>query len=105
MFFDPVYFIFILPGIILSLWASLKTKGTFSKYSEVASVNNVTGAEAARRLLNCSGIHDVRIEETSGFLSDHYDPTNKTLRLSHDVYNSTSLSAILLPHLQNTVIY
>ena len=94
MFFDPVYFIFILPGIILSLWASLKTKGTFSKYSEVASVNNVTGAEAARRLLNYSGIHDVRIEETSGFLSDHYDPSNKTLRLSHDVYNSTSLSAI-----------
>ena len=94
MFFDPVYFLFALPGILLALWASAKTKSTFSKYSQVGSRSGMTGAEAASRLLYSAGITDVRIEVTDGFLSDHYDPTCKKLRLSQDVYHSSSLSAI-----------
>ena len=94
MFFDPLYLVIALPGLLFSLWASYKTKTTFNKYSKFYSANHVSGAEAAARLLNYAGIYDVRIEETSGFLSDHYDPSDKTLRLSHDVYHSTSLSAI-----------
>ena len=94
MFFDPVYFLFMLPGLLLALWASGKTKLTFERYSQVASTSGMTGAQAAARLLYSAGISGVRIEQTDGFLSDHYDPTSRTLRLSQNVYNSTSLSAI-----------
>lgn len=94
MFFDPVYLIFALPGLILSLIASAMVKSTFAKYSEVGSSTGLTGAEAAERMLHSCGIYDVRIEQVSGFLSDHYDPTARTLRLSPDVYGSRSLSAI-----------
>ena len=94
MFFDPVYLLFTLPGILLGLWASAKTKLTFDRYSRVESLNRVTGATAALRLLANAGIRDVRVEETQGFLSDHYDPTGKVLRLSPGVYHSDSLAAI-----------
>ena len=94
MFFDPVYLLFALPGLLLALWASGKTKLTFERYSREAARSGLTGAEAARRLLYASGITDVAIERTGGFLSDHYDPTSKTLRLSDGVYGSSSLSAI-----------
>ena len=94
MFIDPVYLIFALPGLILSLIASAMTKSTFAKYSEIGSSTGLTGAEAAERMLHRNGIYDVRIEQVGGFLSDHYDPTARTLRLSPDVYGSQSLSAI-----------
>lgn len=94
MFFDPMYLIFALPGLILALYASFLTKSTFAKYSKVASSTCLTGAKAAARMLSGSGINDVAIEEVQGFLSDHYDPRSKTLRLSPAVYRSTSLSAI-----------
>lgn len=93
-FIDPLYLIFALPGFIIALIAELMVKGTFAKYNNVAASSGMTGAEAAYRLLQDAGIHDVDIEETQGFLSDHYDPTSKTLRLSPDVFNSQSLSAI-----------
>lgn len=92
--FDFNYLLFAIPGLLLSLWASFKTKGTFKKYSTVGSQYGYTGAEAARKLLTLEGVQGVRIEEVGGFLSDHYDPTTKTLRLSPDVYHSNSLSAI-----------
>ncbi|MBF0431354.1 MAG: zinc metallopeptidase [Fibrobacteria bacterium] len=92
--FDPLYLVFAAPGLILALWASFKTKSTFSKYAKVTTRYGYSGAEAAGTLLSMSGIHDVKIEETSGFLSDHYDPRSKTLRLSPDVYESHSLAAI-----------
>lgn len=94
MFFDPVYLLFTLPGILLGLWASAKTKLTFDRYSRVESLNRVTGASAALRLLANAGIRDVRVEETQGFLSDHYDPAGKVLRLSPGVYRSDSIAAI-----------
>jgi len=95
MMFDPMYILVIMiPGLIISLAASFYVKATFSKYSEVMTYRNMTGAEAAAKLLHYEGIDDVKIEETEGFLSDHYDPTSKTLRLSPNVYQSSSLSAI-----------
>lgn len=94
MFFDPMYFIFALPGLLFALWASAKTKMTFEKYSRSAAFSGMTGAQAAARLLYAAGIRDVKIEAVNGFLSDHYDPTCKTLRLSESVYESSSLSAI-----------
>ncbi|MEM7391433.1 MAG: zinc metallopeptidase [Verrucomicrobiota bacterium] len=83
-----------LPGLVLGGLASLLTKTTFSKYSKVGSRRGLTGAEAARQLLQQEGIHDVEVEPVQGFLSDHYDPRAKKLRLSPDVYQSPSLSAI-----------
>ena len=94
MYFDPAYFLFALPGLLLALWASGKTKFTFERYSRVAARSGMTGAQAAARLLYSAGITDVKIEQTGGFLSDHYDPSCKTLRLSESVYSSNSLSAI-----------
>ena len=89
-----MYIIFLLPGMILALIATFYTRSMFSKYSRVAANSRITGAEAAARLLYSQNVRDVQIEQVSGFLSDHYDPTHKTLRLSPDVYNSSSLSAI-----------
>jgi len=94
MFFDPMYLLFAAPGLLLSLWASMRVKSTFAHYSQVASRSGLTGAEAARELLKRQNITDVRIEPVDGFLSDHYDPSTKTLRLSPDVYQGRSLSAL-----------
>lgn len=96
MFFyiDPVYFAFAIPGFILAGIASIYTYATFSKYSGIPSSKGITGAEAAARLLRSAGITDVKIEQVDGFLSDHYDPTSRTLRLSPKVYGDSSLSSI-----------
>ncbi len=94
MFFDPIYFLFIGPGMVLALIATLKVKTTFARYSQVMASSGMTGAQAAQQMLARSGITNVKIERASGFLSDHYDPTSRTLRLSEGVYDSPSLSAI-----------
>lgn len=94
MYFDPMYIIYMLPGLILAGYASYMTKTTFAKYAKVGSSSRVTGAQAARRLLDNAGLQDVQITEIGGFLSDHYDPGRRVLRLSPDVYRSQSLSAI-----------
>ena len=91
--FDGTY-ILVLIGVVLSMLASSKVKSTFNKYSRVRSMAGITGAEAAERILRQSGIYDVRIEHISGNLTDHYDPSNKVLRLSDSVYGSTSVAAI-----------
>ena len=92
--FDPTYFLFIAPGLILSLWASWRVKSNFRKYSAVRSVRGLTGAQAAAELLRQGGIRDVRIERSHGMLSDHYNPVTRTLALSDGVYGSTSVAAI-----------
>ena len=94
MFIDPTYFIFAVPGLILAMLATMKVKSTFHKYSKYASSSGMTGAQAAKRVLAAEGVYDVKIEMSQGFLSDHYDPRNNTLRLSPEVYNSPSLAAI-----------
>ena len=93
-FFDPLYFIILAPGLALSLYATFRTKSTFSKYSRVGSRSGMTGAQAAELMLKRHGVSGVRIERSGGWLSDHYDPSKKALRLSEDVYSSQSLSAI-----------
>lgn len=93
-FFDPLYFIILAPGLALSLYATFRTKSTFSKYSKVGSRSGLTGAAAAELMLKRHGVNGVRIERSGGWLSDHYDPSKKALRLSEDVYSSQSLSAI-----------
>jgi uncharacterized protein len=92
--FDPVYLVYALPGLVLSLFATMFVRGRFAHYSRVLSARGLTGAEAAHLMLSRAGISDVRITMTQGFLSDHYDPLSRTLRLSPDVYNSASLAAI-----------
>ncbi len=91
---DPVYWMFIIPCMIFAGIATAKTKGTFNKYAKVASSSRMTGAQAARQMLDRSGLQDVAINRTRGFLSDHYNPANRTLNLSPDVYDAQSLSAI-----------
>jgi uncharacterized protein len=93
-YFDPIYFVFIAPGLLLALLASFITKSTFAKYSRVASSRGYTGAEAAHQMLIRNGIGNVQIEPVRGMLTDHYDPMSKTLRLSEGVYASNSLAAI-----------
>lgn len=92
-FYDPTM-ILVLIGAVISMWASAKVNNTFAKYSKVRSVNGMTGAETARRLLNSQGVYDVTVQQVAGRLTDHYDPRNKTLNLSESVYQSTSVSAI-----------
>ncbi|MBN1655817.1 MAG: zinc metallopeptidase [Deltaproteobacteria bacterium] len=93
-YFDPLYLVFMLPGLVLSLWASFRVKSTFKRYSEVRSLSGLSGAEAAQELLRRKGIRGVRVEPAQGFLSDHYDPGDRTLRLSPDVYHGRSLAAL-----------
>jgi Zn-dependent membrane protease YugP len=89
-----LYLLFMAPGIILALIATVLTRTTFDKYSRIGASSGLTGAEAAQRLLESQGVTDVTIEQVGGFLSDHYDPRTKTLRLSPAVYGAQSLSAI-----------
>jgi len=90
----PLYLMMILPAMLLAMVASLVTHTTFKKYSRVRAWSGLSGAQAAERMLRQNGVFDVKIERADGFLSDHYDPTKKALRLSPDVFDGCSLSAI-----------
>lgn len=92
--FDPLYLLLIGPALILSVGAQLWVKSAFAKYSSMGNRQGLSGAEAARKILNAEGIFDVRIERARGFLSDHYDPREKVLRLSEDVYSNASLASV-----------
>ena len=92
-YYDP-YYIWILIGMVICLIASARVNLTFKKYDKVRSRTGMTGAEAARRLLQAQGIYDVSIQRVSGSLSDHYDPKSKVVRLSESTYDSTSVAAI-----------
>lgn len=93
-FIDPVYILFALPGLGLSLYASYLTKTRFHHYSKVMASSGLTGAQAAYQMLRREGVTDVGIERVNGFLSDHYDPRAKVLRLSPQVYEGRSLAAV-----------
>ena len=90
---DPTIFL-VLIGVLLSLWAQIRVNSTFARYSRVRCFSGMTGAEAARRLLNAQGIYDVTVQPVSGKLTDHYDPRTKVVKLSESVYNATSVAAI-----------
>lgn len=93
MFWDPTYILVII-GAVICLIASANVKSTYNRYAKYRSATNMTGAEAAQRLLQAAGIYDVRVGHVAGELSDHYDPTKKVLNLSDSVYGSTSVAAI-----------
>ena len=90
---DPLFWVFVLPGLLLGLYAQSRIKLNVAKYSQVPTQNGITGAEVARRLLDAQGLHDVAVESTPGVLSDHYDPHAKRLRLSQQVYYAPSVAA------------
>lgn len=90
---DPTIFL-VLAGALLSIWASSRVQGTFRRYSGMRSMTGMTGAEAAKRLLQSQGIYDVTVRPVRGNLTDHYDPRSKTVNLSESVYHATSVAAI-----------
>ena len=86
------YIIYVLPALLISLAAQIAVKSSFSKYSKVYCA--MTGAQAARRVLEINGVSGVRIERVSGQLTDHFDPRTNVIRLSESVYNAASISAV-----------
>lgn len=92
--FDWTYLAIILPCILISLLASSRVNATFKRYSKQLSSRRITGAQAAQRVLSANGVTNVHIEQVSGNLTDHYDPKTNVIRLSDNVYNSTSTAAI-----------
>lgn len=94
MYFNTAYFIFALPALLLGLYAQFKIKSAYSKYLKVRNRRNITGYEAAQRLLRVNGLDDVQIVEVPGELTDHYDPRNKRLSLSPGVARTDSLAGL-----------
>lgn len=94
MFFDPIYLLILAPGLLLGGWASLRVRSTFKRFSAVPSRSGMTGAEVARQMLRSHNISDVTVERHEGFLSDHYDPGARAVRLSPDVHDGRSLAAL-----------
>lgn len=94
MYFDWTYLFFVLPGMIFALIASAAVDSTFAKYSKQHSARGITGAQAARFVLDKNGLQNIPIEQISGKLTDHYDPRANVIRLSSEVYNSTSTASI-----------
>lgn len=93
-FYDPVSFVVLLPALVLAIYAQWKVSSTFRRYSEIRSSTGYTGAQVAAELLRRNGITNVKVEPIEGMLSDHYDPRQKVLRLSPEVYGSDSIAAI-----------
>ncbi len=92
-FWDPTL-ILLIPGILLALWAQMKVKSTFKKWSKVMTSNKITGVEIARNILDNNGLNKIPINETKGHLTDNYNPIKKTLNLSQPVYSSSSVAAV-----------
>jgi uncharacterized protein len=89
-----LYILISLPALLLGLWAQARVRSSFNKYSQVRTGRGIAGAQAARLVLDANGLQHVNVEQVQGFLSDHYDPRAKTLRLSPQVYQSNSLAAV-----------
>ena len=94
MFFDPLYFLILAPALALSLWATWTTKRRFAHYGAIAIQSGQSGARVARQILDRNGLGAVAVEEHGGFLSDHYDPRARVVRLSPDVFHGRSISAV-----------
>lgn len=94
IFFDPLYLVIVGPTILLAILAQMMVKSAYTRYRRVGSRRGFSGAEAAARILASQGIGDVRIERVGGWLTDHYDPARKVLRLSPEVYDGRSVAAV-----------
>ena len=88
-----LYLLFSLPALVLGLWAQWRTQSAFRQNAQIRTARGLTGAQVARQVLDGNGLYDVQVERVEGFLSDHYDPSKRVLRLSPDVYDGQSLSA------------
>jgi hypothetical protein len=94
LYFDPLYFLIGIPGLLLMFWSQFKVQRAYGEFSKVRNYRNITGAQAARILLDQGGLANVPVEVTEGQLSDHYDPGSKVLRLSQEVYSVPSVAAL-----------
>jgi Zn-dependent membrane protease YugP len=92
MIFSPIYFLYMLPAILLMAWAQWRIRHAYASGMEIPSP--LSGAAAAQHILDAAGVHDVAIEQTPGFMSDHYDPQARVLRLSPEVYSSRTATAV-----------
>ena len=93
-FYDHWYIIFVVPPLILAMWASFNVNSTYKKYSKFMTRSNMTGYDSARRILDANGLYNVAIERVSGNLTDHFDPQKNVIRLSQDVYSGTSVASV-----------
>jgi Zn-dependent membrane protease YugP len=94
MWFDPWYLLFLAPGLLLALWAQVRVQSAYAEASRIPARSGYSGAETADALLHAAGVPGVQVEPTEGFLSDHYVPGERVLRLSPDVYAGRSLAAL-----------
>jgi uncharacterized protein len=92
--FDPVYWLFLIPGLLIGIWAQIKLSHAYRKYAQVPVDSGMTGAEVAREILGHAGLNDVPVAEIPGHLSDHYDPTKRALFLSSDNFHGQSVAAV-----------
>ena len=93
-YFDPLYLLFALPGLLIGIWAQIKLTSAYGKYSQVVVESGMTGAETAREILDQSGLTNVPVEEIPGRLSDHYDPAKRALFLSSDNFHGRTVAAV-----------
>ena len=96
LFFNVNYWVYMLPAFFVMLAAQYYVSSTYKKWSQVRNRSQLTGAEAAQRLIRTGGLYDVRVEAVSGKMSDHYDPRSKVLRLSQGVYQTSSVAAVAI---------
>ena len=94
--FDPMYFVFMIPGLLFMLWAQMKVRGSYNRFGQVRNMAGVTGAQAVRRVLDSEGLYDVAIKAVPGELTDHYDPRGRVLCLSQGVYGRSSVAAVAI---------
>ena len=94
MYLDMTYIYFVLPALLLAMWAQVRVTSTFNRYSKITTQRNLTGRDAARKILDANGLQSVRIERIPGNLTDHYDPKAKVIRLSESVYDRNSIGAV-----------
>ena len=92
--FNPVYWLFAIPGLLLGIWAQIKLSSAYGKYSQVPVDSGMTGAQAAREILDQAGLHDMPVQEVPGHLTDHYDPMKRALFLSTDIFHGQTVAAV-----------
>jgi uncharacterized protein len=93
-YFNPSYFIFVLPALLLAFYAQAKVRGAYAKYGQIPNQRGLTGQQAAQMILGPEGLYDVNVEGIAGQLTDHYDPRSKTLRLSAGIARQPSIAAL-----------
>ncbi len=93
-FYDYWYIVLVMPAVLFSIIASIMVNSTFDKYSKIRSTRGITGAEAARRVLDANGLYNVKVERVGGKLTDHFNPRDNTIYLSQSVYDNPSAAAI-----------